>query len=88
MTTFIMLTRLSPDALRSPKSLEELEKKVMDSIRSQCPEVQWVHNFALLGPYGCLSRPGYGHGLQGRHYHENIRTCAHRDLGGHGMGRI
>jgi uncharacterized protein with GYD domain len=54
MTTFIMLTRLSPDALRSPKSLKELEKKVMDSIRSQCPEVEWVHNFALLGPYDYL----------------------------------
>ena len=54
MTTFIMLTRLSPEALRSPKSLEELERHVMSSIRSQCPEVEWVYNFALLGPYDYL----------------------------------
>lgn len=54
MTTFIMLTRLSPDALRSPKSLEKLEQDVMDRIRSECPEVEWVHNFALLGPYDYL----------------------------------
>jgi uncharacterized protein with GYD domain len=49
-----MLTRLSPDALRSPKSLEELEKEVMDRIRSECPGVEWIHNFAILGPYDYL----------------------------------
>lgn len=51
MPMFIMLTRLSSAALRSPKSLEELEKEVMDRIRSECPEVKWLHNFAVLGPY-------------------------------------
>lgn len=51
MAIFVMLTRLSPDALSSPKSLEELEKEVMDRIRSECPDVEWMHNFAVLGPY-------------------------------------
>jgi uncharacterized protein with GYD domain len=51
MATFVMLTRLSPDALSSPKSLEQLEQKVMDRVRSECPGVEWVHNFAVLGPY-------------------------------------
>jgi uncharacterized protein with GYD domain len=54
MPTFILLTRLSPDALRSPKSLEDLEREVMRHIQSQCPEVEWVHNFAVLGPYDYL----------------------------------
>jgi uncharacterized protein with GYD domain len=49
MPTFIMLTRLSPDALRSPKSLEELERRAMENIRSECPEVRWLHNFAVMG---------------------------------------
>ncbi|MEM5787410.1 MAG: GYD domain-containing protein, partial [Syntrophobacteraceae bacterium] len=22
-----------------------------DRVRSECPEVEWVHNFAILGPY-------------------------------------
>ncbi|MCK4816777.1 GYD domain-containing protein [bacterium] len=54
MPTFVMLTRLSPDALRSPKSLEDLEREVMDRIRSECRQVEWVHNFAILGPYDYL----------------------------------
>lgn len=51
MPTFIMLTKLSPESLRSPQSLEELEGEVMDRIRSECPQVEWVQNFAVLGPY-------------------------------------
>jgi hypothetical protein len=45
-----MLTRLSATAVQSPKSLEDLEKKVIERIRSECPEVEWVHNFAVMGP--------------------------------------
>lgn len=52
--TFIMLTKLSPDAVHVPKSLEELEKKVMDRIRKKCPDVEWLHNFAIMGPYDYL----------------------------------
>lgn len=51
MPSFIMLTRLSPDALRSPRSLEELEQKAMEHIRRECPQVNWIHNYAVLG--GC-----------------------------------
>ena len=54
MSTYIMLTRLSHGALVSPKSLEELEQQVMERIRSECPQVEWVHNFAILGPYDYL----------------------------------
>ena len=30
MLTFIMLTRLSPEAVRSPQGLEQLERKAME----------------------------------------------------------
>ncbi len=49
MMTYVMLTRLSPDALHSPRSLEELEHQVKAQIRVECPEVEWVHNYAILG---------------------------------------
>lgn len=51
MQTFVMLTRVSSQAVSSPKGLEEIEKNVMEKIRSEIPEVEWVHNFAVLGPY-------------------------------------
>lgn len=54
MAEFIMLTRLSSGAVQSPKTVEELEKKVMDRIQTESPHVEWVHNYAILGPYDYL----------------------------------
>ncbi|MEZ4598946.1 MAG: GYD domain-containing protein [Syntrophotaleaceae bacterium] len=51
MAMFVMLTRLSPDALSSPGSLKSLERQTVDQVRSKCPKVDWVENFAVLG--GC-----------------------------------
>jgi len=50
MTTFIMITRLSPEALRNPRALEDFEKRVMAHIRNDCPSVHWLHSWAVLGP--------------------------------------
>ncbi|MBB4038464.1 uncharacterized protein with GYD domain [Microvirga flocculans] len=50
MAVFIMLTRISPEAVRSPKALEDLEKQAMDRIRQECPGVEWIGSYAVLGP--------------------------------------
>ncbi len=50
MLTFVMLTRLSPDAVRSPQTLEELERNAMERVRKECPEVEWISSYAILGP--------------------------------------
>jgi uncharacterized protein with GYD domain len=54
MAEFVMLTRLSSTAIHSPTALEELENKAMERIRAECPRVEWVHNYAILGPYDYL----------------------------------
>ncbi|MBU6443285.1 MAG: GYD domain-containing protein [Alphaproteobacteria bacterium] len=54
MPTFIMLTRLSPEAVRSPRKLEQLEREVMERIRKECSGVEWSSSFATLGPYDYL----------------------------------
>jgi len=51
METFIMLTRLSPEAVSEPKFIEKVEKKVVDRIRKACPEVKWIGSYSVLGPY-------------------------------------
>jgi uncharacterized protein with GYD domain len=50
MPTFIMLTRLSPEAVRSPKTLEDLERQAMERVRKECPDVEWAASYAILGP--------------------------------------
>lgn len=54
MSTFIMVTRLASEALRSPRSLEALERQAMERVRSECPGVEWVGNYAILGPWDYL----------------------------------
>lgn len=51
METFIMLTRLSPEAVSEPKFIEKVEKKVVDRIKKACPEVKWIGSYSVLGPY-------------------------------------
>jgi uncharacterized protein with GYD domain len=54
MITFIMLTRLSTDAVQSPQALEQLERNAMERVRKDCLDVEWVFNYAILGPYDYL----------------------------------
>ena len=54
MPTFVLMTRLATGALRSPRSLEKLEQQAMERIRSECPEVKWLDNYAILGPWDYL----------------------------------
>lgn len=51
MPIFMMLTRLAPSALKSPTSLEETEKSIKAKIQEKCPQVEWVSNYVVTGPY-------------------------------------
>lgn len=50
MATYAMLTRLSPEALKRPESVAQLNKAAEDRIKQECPQVKWIANFAVLGP--------------------------------------
>lgn len=54
MANYILLTRLSPDAIKRPESFEQLNTSVATQIRKECPEVKWVANYLVLGPYDYL----------------------------------
>ena len=50
MATYVMLTRLSPEALARPQAVEDLNRRVEDHIKKDCPEIKWLANYAVLGP--------------------------------------
>jgi uncharacterized protein with GYD domain len=54
MNTFIMLTQVSPEAIHSPHMVEVLERQAMAAVRAECPGVEWVASYAVLGPYDYL----------------------------------
>lgn len=54
MTLFVMLTRLSPAAIEDPHGYSRLESRVVERIASECPDVRWQRNLALLGSYDYL----------------------------------
>jgi uncharacterized protein with GYD domain len=51
MSTYVMLTRVSGDALRDPTSLGELGLRVTEKLHVECPEVKWLASYAVLGGY-------------------------------------
>lgn len=51
MQTFVMLTRLIGEQIHPTNSLKEISKKVEAKIKEKCPEVNWLTNLAVLGPY-------------------------------------
>ena len=50
MPTYVVLTRLTPEAVKTPGELKRLEHAVADHIRKDCPQVTWGANYAILGP--------------------------------------
>lgn len=54
MPTFVLLTQLSPEALRTPRSLQAQERHVAEQIELHCPGVRWLTSLALLGPWDYL----------------------------------
>lgn len=54
MATYVLLTKLSPDAIKDPKTYEELGRRVTEKIHRDCPQVKWVNSFTTLGPHDYL----------------------------------
>lgn len=51
MATYVMLTRVSPDALKGPQAFETLGRDVAGRLEKDCPEVRWISSYSVLGPY-------------------------------------
>jgi uncharacterized protein with GYD domain len=51
MTTYIILSRFSPEAFDDPRDFKDLANAVSAKIRKQCPDVTWKGSFATLGRF-------------------------------------
>jgi uncharacterized protein with GYD domain len=48
---FILLTRLISEEINQDFSIEAKEKEVKRRVREHCPEVEWISNYATMGPW-------------------------------------
>lgn len=51
MSTYVILSRVSPQALQNPQELKQLASKVSAQIKKDCPGVTWKESFATLGRF-------------------------------------
>jgi uncharacterized protein with GYD domain len=54
MPTYVLLTKVSPEAMSAPAKLAKLEQQVKSRIKRHCPDVEWLANYAVMGPYDYL----------------------------------
>ena len=51
MATFVILSRISPEAVDDPKDFKKLAQTVSEKIKEQCPGVTWKESYATLGRF-------------------------------------
>jgi uncharacterized protein with GYD domain len=51
MATYVILSRISPEAVKDPKNFKDLAKTVSEAIKQQCPGVIWKDSYATLGRF-------------------------------------
>ena len=51
MPTYIILSRVSPEAFEDPKDFKKLATTVQEKIRSECKGVSWKASYSTLGRF-------------------------------------
>lgn len=51
MATYIILSRLSPEAFDDPKGFKKIAQTVADEIKRDCPSVKWQQSYAVTGRF-------------------------------------
>ncbi len=51
MTTYVILSRVSPQALEDPKDFKQLAERVSAKVKAECPGVVWKESYATLGRF-------------------------------------
>ena len=51
MATYIILSRVSPEAFQDPKDFKQAADAVLAKIKSDCPRVVWKDSYATMGRF-------------------------------------
>ena len=51
MATYVILSRVSPEAFRDPKDFKKLAETVVAKIENDCPRVVFKESYATLGRF-------------------------------------
>ncbi len=51
MPTFVLMTRISAEALKDAGDRRKSGKRWLNKVQTACPQVKWLAHYALLGPY-------------------------------------
>ncbi len=51
MATFVLLTKLSPTAMKDAQTREQIGREWFEAVKQKCPDVKWIDHYALLGQY-------------------------------------
>ena len=54
MQTYVLFTKLSPEATKQMKSRAAQGRAWLDQVHEKCPEVKFVAHYALLGSFDFL----------------------------------
>lgn len=51
MATYVLLSRMAPDATSDAASFRQMADKVKQTIRKDCPEVSWKDSYVTFGRF-------------------------------------
>jgi uncharacterized protein with GYD domain len=54
MPTYIILSRISPQAFSDPYEFKKIAENVAAKIKSQCPGVVWVKSYSTMGQFDAI----------------------------------
>jgi uncharacterized protein with GYD domain len=51
MATYVILSRISPDAFKTPGDFRRIAEEVAEKIRKECPSVMFKQSYSTLGRF-------------------------------------
>ena len=54
METYLILSKFSSEAIRSPSEFRQLSETVSEKTKSECPNVHWKVSYAVMGGFDAV----------------------------------